>query len=95
MFAGAHFGYGTLWGLARAAIDSGMRATGLRVPAFAAPAFAAPAFHFALVWGTALVMLPWAGAAPPVTRWGAKEVAIDVLHHVVYVAAADATYRAL
>jgi hypothetical protein len=32
--------------------------------------------------------------APPVWRWSREEVAIDVLHHAVYVAAADAAYRA-
>ena len=85
-----HFGYGTMWGLARAAIGSGLRVMGVR-----APAFVAPAAHFAIVWGTELVMLPAVGAAPPVTRWGAKEIAIDVLHHAVYVVVADAAYRAL
>jgi hypothetical protein len=85
-----HFGYGTSWGLARAAIDSGLRAA--RV---GPRGMIAPVAHFALVWGTAAVMLPSLGVAPPVQKWGANEIAIDLLHHAIYVTAADAAYRAL
>ena len=85
-----HFGYGTMWGLARAAIGVGLRAANVR-----ARAVVPPAMHFALVWGTAVIMLPSLGVAPPVHKWGAKEIAIDVFHHAVYVAASDAAYRAL
>jgi hypothetical protein len=85
-----HFGYGTSWGLARAAIGSSLNAANARPPGVVAPAL-----HFALVWGAAAVMLPSLGVAPPVRKWGAKEIAIDVFHHAVYVAATDAAYRAL
>lgn len=39
-------------------------------------------------------MLPALGVAPPATQWGAKELAIDAWHHVVY-AAAGAAYELL
>jgi hypothetical protein len=85
-----HFGYGTSWGLARAAIGASLRAAHVRrLP------IVAPVMHFAIVWGTAAVMLPALGVAPPVRKWGATEIVIDVFHHAVYVAAADAAYRAL
>ncbi|HEX3317137.1 MAG TPA: hypothetical protein VHR88_03905 [Solirubrobacteraceae bacterium] len=79
-----HWGYGTSWGLARAALGE----TGLSpVPATAA--------HFAAVWGSEQVMLPALEVAPPLTRWGAQEVAIDAFHHVVYATATGLAYEAL
>jgi hypothetical protein len=84
-----HFAYGTGWGLARAAIGWSFRAAGVRRPVLA------PVSHFAAVWGTGLVMLPAMGVAPPVRRWGAEELALDGLHHVIYAAAVDGAYRAL
>ena len=33
--------------------------------------------------------------APPATKWGAKAISKEVLHHTVYATAVDATYRAL
>jgi hypothetical protein len=79
-----HFAYGTVWGLARAALQ----AAGVR-------GRLAPLAHFGLVWGTELVMLPATRVAPPITEWGAKEIAIDALHHLVYVGSVDGAYRAL
>jgi hypothetical protein len=55
----------------------------------------ATAVHLAVVWGTEQVMLPALGVAPPATQWGAQEVAIDGLHHLVYAAAAGAAYKLL
>jgi len=40
--------------------------------------------HFGTVWSTALVMLPTAKAAEPITKWPAKQIAMDILHHSVY-----------
>jgi hypothetical protein len=40
-------------------------------------------------------MLPSLGVAPPFWRWGAKEVAIDALHHAVYAVATDVAYELL
>ena len=79
-----HWGYGTGWGVARGVL----RAFGL------SPRLATPA-HLAALWGSAIVTLPRLDAAPPVTQWGADEVAIDLFHHAVYVTAAAAAYELL
>jgi hypothetical protein len=79
-----HWGYGTGWGVPRALFD----AAGLD------PA-AATAAHGGALWGSEQVMLPALGVAPPLWEWGATEVAIDALHHVVYTAAASVAYEAL
>ncbi len=41
------------------------------------------------------VMLPALGITPPLTEWGAKEVAIDALHHLVYATATGVAYSLL
>ena len=79
-----HWGYGTGWGVARGVL----RAVGV------SPRLATPA-HFAALWGSAIVTLPKLEAAPPVTQWGKTEIAIDLFHHAVYVAAAGAAYELL
>lgn len=79
-----HWGYGTAWGAPRGALGAlGLSGTG------------AAAAHFAAVWGSEQVMLPSLGVAPPFWTWGAKEVAIDAFHHLVYVAATSAAYELL
>lgn len=40
-------------------------------------------------------MLTTLDVAPPLTEWGAKEVAIDALHHVVYAGATGIAYSLL
>jgi hypothetical protein len=79
-----HWGYGTAWGGARGLLG----ATGLPWPA-------ATAAHLGAVWGSEQVMLPTLGVAPPFTEWGAKEVAIDALHHIVYAGATGIAYSLL
>jgi hypothetical protein len=79
-----HWGYGTAWGGARGLLV----AAGLSEPA-------ATAAHFGVVWGSEQVMLPALGVAPPFTKWGAKEVAIDMLHHLVYAGATGVAYSLL
>ena len=79
-----HWGYGTLWGTVRGLID----AAGLKGKEAAAA-------HFLAVWGSEQVMLPALGVAPPFWQWGAKEVAIDAFHHLVYVGATGVAYAAL
>lgn len=86
-----HYAYGSAWGLARAAIAAALCVAGRRRRS----PIAAPLAHFAAVWGASLVMLPALGIAKPFWRWGAKEVAIDALHHTIYVTATDGAYRAL
>lgn len=79
-----HWGYGTGWGAVRGLIS----ATGLSdVPA--------TLVHLGAVWGGEQVVLPASGASPPATEWGATEIAIDLFHHVVYVAATAAAFRRL
>lgn len=77
-----HFGYGTGWGAARGVVAI----AGLQGPAAAAA-------HMAAVWGTELVMLPALDVAPPVTKWGAKELGVDWFHHAVYAVATSAAYE--
>jgi hypothetical protein len=79
-----HWAYGTSWGLIRAALGGsrGDRAW-------------APLTHLALVQSAAMLMLPGLQVAPPVKQWGASKIATEILHHTVYAAAADVTYRAL
>jgi hypothetical protein len=79
-----HLGYGTAWGSVRGLIA----AAGLSGPA-------ATAAHLAAVWGSEQVMLPALDVAPPLTEWGAQEVAIDAFHHLVYAAATGAAYSLL
>ena len=79
-----HWGYGTGWGVVRALLGL----AGL-TPAQATAA------HLAAVWGNEAAMLPALDVAPPFWTWGAEEVAIDVLHHVVYAAATGLAYELL
>ena len=37
-------------------------------------------------------MLPALDVAPPLTEWGAQEVAIDAFHHIVYAIATGVAY---
>jgi hypothetical protein len=79
-----HWAYGTSWGLVRAVLG-GSRGDRLW----------APLTHLALVQTAAMVMLPGLQVAPPIKQWRANEIATEILHHTVYAAAADVTYRAL
>lgn len=79
-----HWAYGTSWGAARGLIG----AIGLTGPA-------AAGVHFAAVWGNGLVMLPALGVAPPVREWGAKALAIDAFHHLVYGVGASLAFSGL
>jgi hypothetical protein len=77
-----HWAYGTGWGAVRGLLG----ALGQR----GAPAAAE---HFALVWGSAQVMLPSLEVAPPPWRWGPEELAIDGLHHAIYAGATGLAYE--
>ena len=80
----AHVSMGVGLGAVRGLLDlAGLRGT------------AAAGAFFAIAWTPDLVLVPVAGAAEPPWRWGAAEVAISALHHAVYAAAGEATYRAL
>ena len=77
-----HWGYGTGWGTVRGVLAaaglSGLPATTL---------------HFLAIWGSETVMLPTLGVAPPISEWGAKEIAVDILHHLVYAISTNAAYE--
>ncbi len=79
-----HFGYGTAWGGVRGLLA----ALGL-------PPALATGVHFAAIFGAGLIMLPALKVAPPVSEWGAEEVGVDALHHVVYALATGAAYEKL
>jgi len=79
-----HWAYGTSWGVVR----------GLLGTAGLSPA-AATAAHAGAVYGSEQVMLPALDVAPPFWTWGAREVAIDALHHAVYALATGLAYEAL
>ncbi len=79
-----HWTYGTLWGLARGALDlAGVRGG------------PATLVHWAALWGTEMIMLPAIDVAPPVKEWGAKQISKDALHHIIYAIAAGAVYDAI
>jgi len=77
-----HWGYGTGWGTVRGVLAaaglSGLPATTL---------------HFLAIWGSETVMLPTLGVTPPISEWGAKEVGVDILHHLVYAISTNAAYE--
>jgi len=79
-----HFAYGTAWGGVRGLLD----VLGLKGPA-------AMGVHYAAVETAAMTMLPALKVAPPVNKWGTKEIAIESWHHLVYAVAAGLTYACL
>ncbi|HEX4690727.1 MAG TPA: hypothetical protein VH276_08535 [Solirubrobacteraceae bacterium] len=56
----------------------------------ALPEPAATGVYFGLVCLPDVALAPLAGAAPPPWRWGARELAISLGHHAVFVAGARA-----
>ena len=80
----SHWGYGTGWGVLRGLLGasglSGRQAT---------------LAHGAAIYGAAQLTLPALDIAPPSIFWGAKEIAIDAVHHAVYAAATGAAYAAI
>lgn len=77
-----HWAYGTAWGGVRGLLGG----FGLR-------GVSADVAHLTAVWGAEQVVLPATGASPPATEWGAREVAVDLAHHVVYVSVAGMAFR--
>lgn len=80
-----HYLYGTAWGLwlwlVLEVANLGLVAGG--------------ALFFLGVWLTEQIELPLLGVAPWSWTWGAKEVAIDLSHHVVYAAGTVAAWSLL
>lgn len=79
-----HWAYGTGWGVMRGLLS----AAGIN-------GWAATGLHFAAVEGTAMAMLPGLNLAPPVKKWGAKEIGKEMLHHAVYAIAAGLVFDAI
>jgi hypothetical protein len=79
-----HFGYGTTWGLFRAALDEA-GVTG----------WTATAVHFSAIFGTALVLLPKMGVMEPVTEWRTRKIVTDAVHHAIYATVTGVVYDAL
>lgn len=50
------------------------------------------AFHGAVL-GAEQTMMNALDLAPPITQWGAKDVATDLTHHTVYSLATNGVYR--
>ena len=79
-----YWGYGTVWGLARALI----RAVGLSPKA-------STVAHFATLWSSEQMLLPALDVAPPSMILGRSEIAIDAWNHAVYAATAGLAYELL
>lgn len=79
-----HLGYGTGWGLARAALGS----VGLSAPA-------ASAIHLAALWTSEQVALPALGITAPVTRQRPSDAAADAWNCLAYAAVTSAVYELL
>ena len=68
-----HWSYGSSWGVARGIIaEAGLKS------------WPGSAVHFAMVWGTALWMLPYLKLSPPPTKWGGDQLAKDAFYHALY-----------
>ena len=80
----SHWGYGTGWGVLRGLLGA--------LPMSPRTATVA---HGAAIYGAAQVTLPALDVVPPSIFWGAKEIAIDAFHHVVYAAVTGAAHTAL
>lgn len=76
-----HWAYGTGWGAVRGLVGTVLSPR------------TADVAHVGAVYGTEHLMLPALEVAPPATEWGANEIAIDGLHHLVYAAATSLAYR--
>lgn len=79
-----HWSYGTSWGAIRGLIGT----AGMSGPTAAGA-------HFAAIWPAAMVMLPAVGVAPLPWKWGATELGVDAMHHLVYVTATSMVYAAI
>lgn len=76
-----HFGYGSVAGLLRGALEDRARR----------PATT----FFALTWVAEIVALPVLGLAPPVWRWRRDVLVTSMAQHAVYSYVTDLVYRSL
>ena len=74
-----HYLYGAAWGVVLWVLSTLELSIAAALPLF-----------FLIVWGTEQIELPALGLTPPSWKWGAKEVAIDLWHHVIFAVGAIA-----
>lgn len=79
-----HWVYGTTWGIPRALLST-LNIKGLP----------ASAIYFAALFYTALTIEPDFEVSPPVDEWSKKDISIDALHHLIYVAAVGWVFEAI
>lgn len=65
-------------------VGKGLFAWAIGTAASSLSGLAATMAHFAAVWGSEIQRYPVLGVTPPITEWGAQEIAVDTLHHLVY-----------
>lgn len=78
----SHWAYGTAQGVVRGLVG----AAGLG-------GASAALVHFAIVWGGQQAAMPALGLGAPTWRYGRQAIAIDLVHHSVYVAATTLAYE--
>lgn len=78
----SHWGYGVAQGAVRGLVG----AAGLG-------GLAGTLAHYATVWGGQQAVLPALGLGAPTWRYGRQAIAIDVVHHSVYVTATSLAYE--
>lgn len=78
----SHWSYGIAQGAVRGLIG----AAGLR-------GLTGTLAHYATVWGGQQALMPALGIGAPTWRYGRQAIAIDVIHHSVYVVATGAAYE--
>ena len=79
-----HWVYGTTWGIPRALLST-----------FNVKGVPASAIYFAAIFYTALTIEPDFEVSPPIDEWSKKDIAIDALHHLIYVVAAGYVFEAI
>lgn len=78
----SHWGYGIAQGAVRGLIG----AAGLR-------GMTGTLAHYAVVWGGQQALMPALGIGAPTWRYGRQAIAIDVIHHSVYVVVTGMAYE--
>lgn len=78
----SHWGYGVGQGAVRGLIGAaGLRGVGGALA------------HYVAVWGGQQALMPALGIGAPTWRYGRNAIAIDVVHHSVYVTATSVAYE--
>jgi hypothetical protein len=79
-----HYTYGSMLGTVRAVLAL----LGIR-------GLMAVTLHTAFAEAMAMTLLPLLKVAPPPSRWGAKAIAMEIMHHAIYAAGTGAAYGML